>query len=45
MHGRFGEEPEAKAADDIDLESIIGVIKEGRDIFLRASKKERSRDQ
>jgi hypothetical protein len=36
---RFGEEPEVKAVDGIDPESIVDVVKEGNDIVLRPVRK------
>jgi hypothetical protein len=36
---RFGEEPEDKAVDDINPESIMDVVREGKDIVLRPVRK------
>jgi hypothetical protein len=37
---RFGEEPEDEAVGDIDPESIMDVVREGKDIVLRPVRKE-----
>ena len=42
---RFGEEPEVKAVDDIDPESIMDVVKEGKDIVLRPEAEAVSKDE
>ena len=36
---RFGEEPEDEAVDDINPESIMDVVREGKDIVLRPVRK------